>query len=77
MFQLHVHHLNALFDMHNKMVNHALILAFLDPLSLSTNFFIRFLCFSEYSAKKLNLEIAVKLDVQGVQVRTVGIPSAI
>ena len=69
--QVPVLHPNALFDMHNKMVNHALTLVFWDPMSFNTIWFFKFMCSSEYSANKLSLEVALKMEVQGVQVRTV------
>jgi len=69
--------INAPFDTHNKMVNHALTLVFWDPISFNTICFFKFRCSSEYSAKKFSLEVALKMEVQGVQVRTVGTPKAI
>ena len=55
----------------------SITMVFSDPMSFNIICFFKFMCSSEYSAKKFSLEIALKVEVQGVQVRTVGTPKAI
>jgi len=72
-FQVAAIHLFALFDMHNIMSNHAFTLVFWDTLSFSQNCFFKLMCSSEYPATKLSPEIALKMEVQGVQVRVLAL----